>query len=90
MVEANPDSLPRMAHTDSLLCGFDLIREHYSDFIMSSMASQITIQTIVYSITVYLGADQIKQRSASLAFCAGNSPGPVNSQRASNAENVSI
>ena len=64
---------------------------HYNDVIMSAMASQITSLTIVYS-TVYSGADQRKhQSSASLAF-VGNSPvtGEFPSQRASNAENVSI
>ena len=41
---------------------------HYSDVIMSTIASQITSLTIVYS-TVYSGADQRKhQSSASLAF----------------------
>ena len=41
---------------------------HYSDAIISTMASQITSLTIVYS-TVYSGVDQRKhQRSASLAF----------------------
>ena len=59
---------------------------------MSAMAPQITILTSVYS-TVYSGADQRKHQSfASLALCAGNSPGtgeyPV--QMACNAENVSI
>ena len=46
---------------------------------MSSMASQITSLTIVYS-TVYAGADQTKhQSSASLAFVRGNHRWPVNS-----------
>ena len=41
---------------------------HYNDVTMSSMASQITSLTIVYS-TVYLDVDQRKyQSSASLAF----------------------
>ena len=59
---------------------------------MGSMASQITSLTIVCS-AVYSGADQRKhQSSASLAFCAGNSPGTGEfpAQMASNAENVSI
>ena len=44
---------------------------HYNDVIMATMASQITILTVVYS-TVYLDADQRKhQRSASLAFVWG-------------------
>ena len=56
---------------------------------MGSIASQITILTIVYSI-VYSDADQRKHQSpASLAF---NSPGTGEfpAQMASNAENVSI
>ena len=60
---------------------------------MSAMASQITSFTIDYS-TVYSGADQRKhQSSASLAgLCEGNSPvtSKFPTQRASNAENVSI
>ena len=44
---------------------------HYSDVIMSSMASQITSLMSVYS-TVYSGADQRKQQSsASLAIVEG-------------------
>ena len=65
---------------------------HYNDVIMSTMASQITSLTIVYT-TVYSGADQRKhQSSASLAFVRGYSPmtGELPAQRASNAGNVSI
>ena len=65
---------------------------HYADVIMIEMASQITSLAIVYSI-VYSDADQRKhQSSASLAFCAGNSPGTGEfpAQMASYAENVSI
>ena len=52
---------------------------HYSDVIMSTMASQITSLTIVYS-TVYSGTDQRKyQSSASLAFVRGIHRGPLNS-----------
>ena len=44
---------------------------HYNDVIMTTMASQITSLTVVYS-TVYLDADQRKhQSSASLAFVWG-------------------
>ena len=44
------------------------ISKHYIDVIMTTMASQITSLTVVYSI-VYSGADQRKhQSSASLAF----------------------
>ena len=52
---------------------------HYSDVTMSTIASQITSLTIVYS-TVYSGADERKhQSSASLAFVRGFHRGPVNS-----------
>ena len=50
---------------------------HYDDVIMSSMASQITSLTIIYS-TVYSGTDQRKhQSSASLAFVWVILGGPV-------------
>ena len=53
--------------------------KHYNDIIMSTMASQITSLTIVYS-AVYSGADQRKdQSSASLAFVRGIHRWPVNS-----------
>ena len=61
---------------------------HYSDVIMSTMVSQITSLTIVYS-TVYSDADQrIHQSSTSLAFVWGINRWPVNSpaQMASNAK----
>ena len=52
---------------------------HCSDVLMSTMASQITSLTIVYS-TVYSGSDQRKhQSSASLAFVRGIHRSPVNS-----------
>ena len=52
---------------------------HYSDVIMSGIASQITSLTIVYS-TVYSDADQRKHpSSASLALVWGFHRGPVNS-----------
>ena len=52
---------------------------HYSDVIMSTIASQIISLIIVYS-TVYSGADQRKhQSSASLAFVRGIHRWPVNS-----------
>ena len=63
---------------------------HYSDVIMSTMASQIPSITIVYS-TVTSGADQGKQFRVT-GLCEGNSPvtGEFPAQRASNAENISI
>ena len=57
----------------------DLTSLHYSDAIMTTMASQITSLAVVYS-TVYSDADQRKHRSsASLAFMRGIHRGPVNS-----------
>ena len=68
---------------------FDI--KHYDDVTMTTMASQITSLTVVYSI-VYLGVDQRKhQSSASLAFVRGiHRDRWIPAQRASNAENVSI
>ena len=60
----------------------------YNDVIMSATASQITSLTSGYS-AVYSGADQRKhQSSGSLAFVRVTGEFPT--QRASNAENVSI
>ena len=61
-------------------CGLLLVNfPHHSDVIMSTMASQITSLTVVYS-TVYSGADQSKHQSyASLAFVRGIYRWPVNS-----------
>ena len=61
------------------LCGDSTHKKHYSGIIMSSMASQITSLTIVYS-TIYSGADQRKhQSSGSVAFVRGIHWWPVNS-----------
>ena len=64
---------------------------HYIDVIMTTVASQITSLTIVYSI-VYSDADQRKhQSSASLAFVRGiHRDFEFPAQRASYAENISI
>ena len=57
----------------------DMAKIHNSDVIMSTMESQITSFTSVYS-TVYLGVCQRKyQSSASLAFVRGIHRWPVNS-----------
>ena len=64
-----------------------LLRWHYSDVIMSAMASQITGVTIVDS-TVCSGTDQRKhQSSASLAFVRGTDRW-FPAQRTRNADNV--
>ena len=69
-------------HNKSTVKSFHLINitgHHYNDAAMSSMASQITSLTIVYS-TVYSDADQRKhQSSASLAFVREIHRWPVNS-----------
>ena len=53
---------------------------HYSDVIMSVLASQVTSLTIVYLLTFYSGTYQRKhQGSASLAFVWGIHRWPVNS-----------
>ena len=78
--------LRSVSHTQLLDTGVQLIsphitfaRNHYTDVIMSAMASQITSVTIVYS-TVYSDADQTKHHSsASLAFVQGIHRGPVDS-----------
>ena len=58
---------------------FILVLSHYNNVIMSTMVSQITSPTIVYS-TVYSGADHWKHpSSASLAFVRGIHRWPVNS-----------
>ena len=59
--------------------GCPIVSEHYSDVIMSAMASEIASLTIVYS-TVYSGSDQRKHQSfASLAFVRKIHRWPVNS-----------
>ena len=69
---------PRYLAIWALLLGY-IVDTHYCDVIMSTLASQITGASIVYS-TVYSGADQRKhQSSASLAFVRGIHRKPVNS-----------
>ena len=62
-----------------VLYGLPILNIHYNDVIMTTIASQITSLTVVYSI-VYSDADRRKhQSSASLAFVRGIHRGPVNS-----------
>ena len=63
---------------------------HYNDVIMSTMASQITSLTIVYS-TVYCRLKKTSKFRVT-GLCAGNSPvtGEYPAQMACNAQNVSI
>ena len=73
-------------------CTGILQRGHYTDVIMSVMASQITSLTIVYS-TIYSRRRSKKTSKLRVAgLCAGNSPvtGEFPTQMASNVENVSI
>ena len=65
--------------------------EHYSNVIMSVMASQIISLTIVYWI-VYSGRSKKTSKLSVTGLCEGNSPVTRESptQRASNAEYVSI
>ena len=72
------------------LC-FKIYPKHYTDVIMTTIASQITSFTIVYSI-VYSDADQRKHQSSdSLAIVREfTGTGEFPAQRVSNAENVSI
>ena len=67
------DGLQTSATLSNMVCLY------YIDVIMTTMTSQITSLTLVYSI-VYSGADQRKhQSSASLAFVRGIHQWPVNS-----------
>ena len=63
--------------TSIIVCGMEFVihaltsTQNYNDVIMTTVASQITSLTVVYSI-VYSGAEQRKhQSSASLAFLRG-------------------
>ena len=72
-------SLSQFGDHQLSLSSYSMRVQHYGDVVMTTMASQITTLTIVYS-TVYSGADQRKhQSSASLAFVQGIHRGPVNS-----------
>ena len=77
---------PPRSHEPCCMC-------HYTDFIMTAMASQITSLTIVYS-TVYIFRHRPKKtlKFRATGLCAGNSPvtGEFPTQRDSNAETVSI
>ena len=55
------------------------INNHYIDVIMTTVASQITSLTVVYSI-VYSGRSKKTSKLRVTGLCAGNSPGPVNSR----------
>ena len=65
---------------------------HYSDVIMSPLASQITGVSTVYSSHLFRRRSKKTSKLRVTGLCEGNSPvtGEVPTQRASNAENVSI
>ena len=65
---------------------------HYNDLIMSTMASQITSLTIVYSSVLFRRRSKKTSKLRVTGLCEGNSSvtGEFPAQRASKAENVSI
>ena len=70
--------LPARSYTQGFAVSTWQFQLHYNDVIMTTIASQITSLTVVYSI-VYSDADQRKhQSSASLAFVRGIHRRPVN------------
>ena len=76
---------------DRFPCNFSLLNPvHYSDIIMSMMASQIADIPIVYLLFMHRSKKTSKLRLTDL--CQGNSlvTGEFPAQRASNAEKVSI
>ena len=78
---------------DFLGLGFleQMVAPHYSDVIMSAMASQIASLTIVYS-TVCAGKSKNTSKLRVTGLYEGNLPvnGGFPSQRVSDAENISI
>ena len=68
------------------------IWSHYNDFIMGTMASQITSLMIVYSTVYWRLRSKKTSKLHVTGLCEGNSPvtGEFPAQRASNAENASI
>ena len=65
---------------------------HYNDVIISEVASQFTSLAIVYSTVYSRRRSKKTSKLRATCLCAGNSPvtGEFPTQRASNAENVSI
>ena len=70
----------------------NLANVHYNDVIMSTTASQITSITIVYSFICSRRRSKKTSKFSVTGLCVGNSPvtDEFPTQRASNAENVSI
>ena len=69
-----------------------LLERHYNDVIMGAMAPQITSPTIDYSTMYSRRRSKKKTELRVTGLCEGNSPvtGVFPTQKASNAENVSI
>ena len=79
MKKLRPLIFDNQLYVSGIFTNNDQLNQHRDDVIMSTVASQITSLTIVYS-SVYSGADQRKrQSSASLAFVLGIHRRPVNS-----------
>ena len=76
---------------NGISCTGKMTSLHYTDVIMTTMASQITSLMIVYSI-VYWGADQRKTSKLRVWHLCGEftGTGEFPAQKASNVENVSI
>ena len=57
----------------------NIIDFHYNDVIMSTMASQITSLTVVYSTVLFRHRSKKTSKLCVTGLCEGNSPWPVNS-----------
>ena len=63
-----------------VFCVLRLVTDnHYNEVIMTTVASQITSLTIVYSIRLFRRRSKKTSKLRVTGLCAGNSPGPVNS-----------
>ena len=73
--------------------GLTYVEDHYSDVIMSALASQITSPMIVYSTVYSRRGSKKTSKLLVTSLCEefiGHMTGEFPTQRASNAENVSI
>ena len=71
---------------------FTLNKYHYSDVMMSAMASQIISLTIFAQPFIHAQIKEDIEAPGPWGLCAGNPPvtGEFSAQRANNVENVSI
>ena len=62
-------------------CGYTFVftLHHYNDVIISTIASQITSLTVVYSTVYSRHRSKKTSKLRATGLCVGNSPGPVNS-----------